>query len=115
MLSLDNEIPDQIVDVQRKINEYYEIKTKGSIFRSKARWYAEREKSSKYFFNHEKLRYNQRMMTCLVKEDGTISKNKKKRSSKCRQNTIRTYKIQTLHSVLTATMVTSLQMMKECA
>ena len=34
VLSLDNQIPDKIVDVQRKINEYYEIKTNPVAFKS---------------------------------------------------------------------------------
>ena len=68
---------DQVAETQRKINSYYEKRTKGTIFRSRARWYGEGERSTKYFFNLEKLRYNQRTMFCLVKENGTMTKNQK--------------------------------------
>ena len=39
-------------------------RTKGLIFRSKARWYTEGEKSTKYFFNLEKSNYNAK--TCFA-------------------------------------------------
>ena len=65
---------EEVAYVQRKINEYHEKHTKGSVFHSKARWYREGEKSSKYFLNLEQLRSNQRTMVCLVRDDGTILK-----------------------------------------
>ena len=61
---------DQVLTVKKEIEHYHEEKTKASIFRSKARWYREGERGTKYFFCLEKLRYNQRMMICLVREDG---------------------------------------------
>ena len=52
-------------------------RTKNSMFRSKAGWYGEGEKYTKYLVNLEKLRYNQRTMVCLVRQDGTVSRNQK--------------------------------------
>ena len=37
----------------------------------------EGERSTKYVFNLEKMRYNHRAMVRLIREDGTISKNQK--------------------------------------
>ena len=68
----------QINEVREKINEYYEQRTKSCIFRSKARWwYGQGEKSTKYCFNLEKLRYNQKAMVCNINNDGSISKRQK--------------------------------------
>ena len=56
------------VDLTEKLYE----KTRGSIFRSKAKWYAEGETSSKYFFNLERSRSNARNCYAILKEDGTL-------------------------------------------
>ena len=37
----------------------------------------EREKNTKYFYRLEKQKYNQRAMSCLIREDGSISCNQK--------------------------------------
>ena len=67
----------EIQQVKNGINNFYEGKTKSSMFRCKAIWYGEGEKSSKYFFSLEKLRYNQRAMVCFVNPDGSISRKQK--------------------------------------
>ena len=65
------------VEITKKIEEYYDNKTKESIFRCKARWYGEGERNSKYYFNLEKARYKSRMMVCLVRPDGSMSRKQK--------------------------------------
>ena len=45
----------EIQQVKNGINNFYEGKTKSSMFRCKAIWYGEGEKSTKYFFSLEKL------------------------------------------------------------
>ena len=47
------------------------------MFRCKTGWYHEGEKSTKYFFNLKKIKYLQKNMTCLIRTDGTISRNQK--------------------------------------
>ena len=50
------------------------------MFRAKARWYAEGEKNTKYFYRLEKQRANYKTMNCLIRPDGTISRNQKRDS-----------------------------------
>ena len=59
--SCDNQnIEDKLKEFDKLKNEFnrlYEIKGKGAIFRSKARWVEYGEKPTKYFFNMEKKSY----------------------------------------------------------
>ena len=55
----------------------YEERTKGSIFRSKARWYKEGEKITKYFYRLERQRFNHKTMSCVVLSDCSISRRQK--------------------------------------
>ena len=71
-----------------------ESRTKASILRSKARWYREGEKSTKYFLNLEKIRYNQRTIICLIKEDGTQYEKVSEKYSECRRNSIKNFMLQ---------------------
>ena len=75
-LSLEDNTAE-INSVKSKIQDYYERKTKSSIFRCEARWLGEGERSSKYFFNLEKLRFNNRTMVCLVREDKCLQESKR--------------------------------------
>ena len=68
---------DRICNIKQQIEVIYVDRVRSSIFRSKARWYAEGERSSKYFFRLEKQRSNHKTMTVLVKEDGSMSRNQK--------------------------------------
>ena len=47
---------------------------KGTIFRSKARWYIKGENNTKYLFNLERLRSCQKAMKCVVRDDGSIAR-----------------------------------------
>ena len=40
----------EISEIKNRINKHYKERTKGCIFRSKARWYGEGEKSTKCYF-----------------------------------------------------------------
>ena len=46
-------------------------KTKGCIKRSRARWYSEGEKNSKYFLNLEKRPFNSNTIRLLKKDNDT--------------------------------------------
>ncbi len=55
-------------------NLVYE-KTKSSMFRCRAKWVEEGEKSSKYFFNLEKANFNKKVMKSTYTSDGTLTTN----------------------------------------
>ncbi len=48
-------------------------KTKAAMFRCRAKWHEEGEKTSKYFFNLEKSRFNKRVMKSTYLPDGTLT------------------------------------------
>lgn len=52
-------------------------KVKSIIFRSKAKYYSEGERSSKYFFALEKSNFNKKVMKALKQKDGTITREHK--------------------------------------
>ena len=72
--SCDNQnIEDKLKEFDKLKNEFnrlYEIKGKGAIFRSKARWVEYGEKPTKYFFNMEKKSYNKIVISELKRSDG---------------------------------------------
>jgi len=67
--SCDNQnIEDKLKEFDKLKNEFnrlYEIKGKGAVFRSKARWVEYGEKPTKYFFNMEKKSYNKKVISEL--------------------------------------------------
>ena len=58
----------KVREEQEKIQQY---KTKKSILRSKARWYNEGEKNSKYFCQLEKRHFQNKSINQLQKPDGS--------------------------------------------
>ena len=54
-----------------ELSELIHKKTRGVIFRSRAQWYTEGEKNSKYFFSLEKMKYNSRTCKTLILDDNT--------------------------------------------
>ena len=71
--SCDNQnIEDKLIEFDKLKNEFnrlYEIKGKGAIFHSKARWVEYGEKPTKYFFM-EKKSYNKKVISELKRSDG---------------------------------------------
>ena len=57
------------LDLNQKVNE----NTKGMIFRSKVKWIEFGEKSSRYFFNLEKSKYNAKVCNALFNSDGELT------------------------------------------
>ena len=72
--SCDNQnIEDKLKEFDKlksEFNRLYEIKGKGAIFHSKARWVEYGEKPTKYFFNMEKKSYNKKVISELKRSDG---------------------------------------------
>ena len=48
------EVLSRLVNAKRELEEIVEYRTKGSIVRSKAKWYNDGEKNTKYFLQLEK-------------------------------------------------------------
>ena len=46
---------NNIITLEQHIKDIYEKKTESALFRSKCKWYEEGVKSSKYFFQLEKI------------------------------------------------------------
>ena len=63
---------DLMERTQVDLDVLIEEKTKEAVFRSKAKWYGDSEKSSKYFMNLEKCRANAKNISCVLMDDGTI-------------------------------------------
>ena len=75
---------DQMTE-PNKVMEYLELdrlkvqlddvvteRVRGTVFRSRAQWYREGERSSKYFFALEKRNYENKIMNKLITDNGTI-------------------------------------------
>ena len=63
----------EIDRVKVKLARITAIKTRGSVIRSKARWYEFGEKSSKYFYNLEKRNQKKKNITSLKKPNGSTT------------------------------------------
>ena len=57
------------IELEEKMLE----RARGIIFRSKVRWYEEGERSSKYFYNLEKARYNKKTCFTLIDQDKIVT------------------------------------------
>ena len=69
----NNENEKEINEIKQKIEKEMERKTKGAIIRSRARWFEEGEKNTKYFFNLEKRQANSKTINRLKLEDNSIT------------------------------------------
>ena len=59
-----------MVDTKNELEQKIFDRTKGVIFRSKAKWHELGEKSSKYFFSLEKAKYNAKTCNKLLDTNG---------------------------------------------
>ena len=60
-----------LMKTKRDLNQLVDENTKGIIFRSRANWCEYGVKSSRYFFNLEKSKYNSKTCQLLIDEQGT--------------------------------------------
>ena len=73
-LCLDQNILSEYKKLKKELQEIYEEKGRGVIFRSKARWTEDGEKPTKQFFNLEKTRYEKKIISQLkIGEDKFVS------------------------------------------
>ena len=63
--SLDN--------LKNEMEEIIEYRTKGTVLRSRTRWYNEGEKNTKYFLNLEKRHYRQGTINRLKKSENDLA------------------------------------------
>ena len=66
------QITEEIGIINSQRDEISEYKTKGAIIRSRARWYNDGEKNTKYFLNLEKRHLKQKTIKCLHLSDNEV-------------------------------------------
>ena len=66
---------DQLKLKKKELESIIEYKTKGAIIRSRARWYNEGEKNSKYFLNLENRHCKRKTITQIKGNDGSFLTN----------------------------------------
>ena len=66
------QITEEISIINSQRDEISEYKTKGAIIRSRARWYNDGEKNTKYFLNLEKRHLKQKTIKCLHLSDNEV-------------------------------------------
>ena len=55
--------------VKSKLSKIATVRTRGTIVRSRARWYEHGERNSKYFYNLEKMNHRKKHITSLIIND----------------------------------------------
>ena len=75
---LETTLQHSYKEICDKITELEKAKTDAVIFRSRALWAREGEKSSKYFLSLEKRNYYAKTMFSIILDDGTVCKEQKK-------------------------------------
>ena len=60
---------------KKELKDLYDSKVKEAMFRSKARWFEQGEKPTKYFFNLEKGNYDRRIVKDLKDKNDQILTN----------------------------------------
>lgn len=70
--NFDPFLNQELIDTQIQLENYVQTKVQSVIFRSKAKWLVEGERSSKYYFALEKANYDKKLMRAIKLQDGTI-------------------------------------------
>ena len=68
---------NNIFEVKTELEQELEKKTKGALVRSRARWYEEGERSSKYFLGMEKRNYSNKCINRIKLDDESITADRK--------------------------------------
>ena len=71
----DMDIEEQLRETKAEFNKLIEEKTKGAMIRSKATWCEEGERPTKYFLNLEKRNSNNKTISKLLLDNGSIITN----------------------------------------
>ena len=76
---LEKNIADEAVnECKIQMSRYVQSKADGARIRCRTRWYEDAEKSTKYFFGLEKVKYQNKTLTALRLDDNSITRNEKK-------------------------------------
>ena len=75
-MELDENQENLLLYSKVELDKLVEEQARGTLFRSKAKWQEEGEKSTKYFFNLEKSRYNAKTCHMLVHEGRQVTEDK---------------------------------------
>ena len=73
-----SKIDDEIENLENQVQAYFEQKAQAARIRSKAKYYEDGEKSSKYFLGLEKTRYNNKTLNAIYCEDNTVTRDQRK-------------------------------------
>ena len=76
--SYNDSLKTELERIKFKLSKIAGIKTRGTIVRSRARWYEHGERNSKYFYNLEKRNQKKKHITSLVNNEGDKITNPKK-------------------------------------
>ena len=68
--SYSDSLKTELERIKFKLSKIASIKTRGTIVRSRARWYEHGERNSKYFYNLEKRNQKKKHIMSLVNNDG---------------------------------------------
>ena len=68
----------RIEETEMQMGKFLQYKLKGTQIRSRAKWYEEAEKSTKFFFGLERVRSNNKNIRQLICEDNSITRDLKK-------------------------------------
>ena len=71
LLDLSEEERSVLQYTKLELGEIMQKRSQGILFRSKATWWAEGEKNTKYFWHLEKARYNAKTCVKIVQDDGS--------------------------------------------
>ena len=71
----DVETDDALAEQQRKLEDHRELLMRGNIIRSRVKCYEEGERSTNYFLNLEKRYYVDKLIPCLLADNGRIIHN----------------------------------------
>ena len=57
---------------QIELDQFYKLKTKGAMVRSRAKWFEKGEKNTKYFLNLEKSDFDRKRISEIKNKQGNI-------------------------------------------
>ena len=63
---------ENIQACQIELNQFYKLKTKGAMVRSRTKWFEKGEKNTKYFLNLEKSGFDQKRISEIKNKQGNI-------------------------------------------
>ena len=69
---------DLLLWTRADLNDLLNEEIRGVIFRSKAKYFMQAERNTKYFYSLEKARYNAKTCSTLIDSDGSVTNDQKK-------------------------------------